>query len=200
MNKKTIIAAVLVSLIALAPLALPLTAKASTIDPNSDEDHDGLTYRQETQLYHSNPNKWDTDGDGWGDGQEVWNGYSPLAGNGARMKNFDSDKDGLTDEQETTVYHSNPSKADTDNDGYTDGLEVKNGYSPIVANAVRMNNTDTDSDGLNDAQEVAVGTNLLSADTDSDGYNDHCEVYSGHNPLSRLTVKTNKYQKLALAR
>lgn len=200
MNKKTILGAVIVSLMALTPLALPLTTKASTIDLNSDEDHDGLSYRQEVNLYQSNPNKWDTDGDGYGDGMEVWNGYSPLAGNGARLKNSDSDKDGLTYEQETTVYHSDPNKADTDGDGYNDGIEVRNGYSPLVRGGVRMNNIDTDGDGLSDAQEVAFGTNLLSADTDRDGYNDHCEIYSGHDPLSRSTAKTNKYLKLALAR
>lgn len=200
MNKKTIIAAVIVSIIALSPLSLPLTAKASTIDPGSDEDHDGLTYRQETNLYHSNPNKWDTDGDGWADGYEVWHEYSPIAGNGARLANYDADKDGLTDEQENSVYHSNPSKADTDYDGYVDGTEVKNGYSPIADKAVRMTYNDADGDGLSDASEIAFGTDMLSGDSDGDGYNDHCEVVSGHDPLSHTINKTNKYLKLALAR
>lgn len=41
----------------------------------------------------------------------------------------DSDYDGLTDEQEKK-YKTNPNDADTDEDGYPDGLEVKNGYDP----------------------------------------------------------------------
>jgi hypothetical protein len=42
----------------------------------------------------------------------------------------DSDGDGLTDYQETTIYHTDPHKADTDGDGFSDGAEVKNGYDP----------------------------------------------------------------------
>ena len=72
---------------------------ATTIDPNLDSDHDGLTDLQEAQLgtnpnnpdtdadglsdreevnvYHTNPLNPDTDGDGFKDGDEVKNGYNP---------------------------------------------------------------------------------------------------------------------------
>lgn len=43
----------------------------------------------------------------------------------------DADKDGLTYEQEVTIYKTNPNKADTDGDGFLDGDEVKNGYNPL---------------------------------------------------------------------
>lgn len=42
----------------------------------------------------------------------------------------DTDQDGLTDQEELNQYHTNPNKADTDNDTYSDGDEIKNGYNP----------------------------------------------------------------------
>jgi flagellar basal body-associated protein FliL len=43
---------------------------------------------------------------------------------------IDEDKDGLSGDQEIE-YGTDPSNADTDGDGYTDGDEVKAGYNPI---------------------------------------------------------------------
>lgn len=45
----------------------------------------------------------------------------------------DSDSDGLTDYEEESFYKSNPSVADTDGDGFSDGAEVKNGFNPLGA-------------------------------------------------------------------
>lgn len=42
----------------------------------------------------------------------------------------DSDKDGLTNGQEVLTYRTDPLKADTDGDGYADGVEVKGGFNP----------------------------------------------------------------------
>jgi hypothetical protein len=42
----------------------------------------------------------------------------------------DSDHDGLTDDEETNKYHTDPRNFDTDGDGYQDGSEVKNGFNP----------------------------------------------------------------------
>ncbi|MCK4745065.1 hypothetical protein KAS41_03310 [Candidatus Parcubacteria bacterium] len=42
---------------------------------------------------------------------------------------LDSDNDGLTEEEER-IYKTNPFNPDTDNDGYSDGDEVKAGYNP----------------------------------------------------------------------
>lgn len=42
-----------------------------------DPDFDGLTTLQETETYKSNPEKSDTDGDGYKDGDEVAAGYNP---------------------------------------------------------------------------------------------------------------------------
>ncbi len=42
----------------------------------------------------------------------------------------DTDQDGLGDFDEVRVYLTNPSKADTDGDGFKDGQEVSSGYNP----------------------------------------------------------------------
>ncbi len=48
-----------------------------------------------------------------------------------KLKSVDSDADGLNDYDEIYVYKTNPNDADTDKDGFEDGREVKNGYSPL---------------------------------------------------------------------
>jgi Zn-dependent metalloprotease len=67
----------------------------------------------------------------------------------------DSDNDGLTNDQESSLG-TDPSNPDTDNDGLNDGVEVKtHGTDPL--------NADTDRDGVNDNTELANGTNPLKA-------------------------------------
>ena len=45
----------------------------------------------------------------------------------------DGDGDGLSDEQEQTMYHTDASKADTDGDGFSDGDEVRFLFDPNSA-------------------------------------------------------------------
>ncbi len=74
-------------------------------------------------------------------------------------------------------YGSNPLKADTDEDGLSDGTEVYvHGSSPV--------SLDSDADGLTDPEEVALGTGLGNSDTDGDGLLDGWEVANNLNPLS----------------
>lgn len=54
----------------------------------------------------------------------------------------DSDGDGLSDSDETTIHFSDPGLPDTDGDGIGDGIEVDQGMSPI--------SVDTDRDGVDD--------------------------------------------------
>ncbi len=48
----------------------------------------------------------------------------------AQNGTFDSDGDGLTDDEETGIYRTDPLNSDTDYDGYPDGVEIKNSYDP----------------------------------------------------------------------
>lgn len=47
--------------------------------------------------------------------------------------NPDTDNDGLSDGEEVRIYESDPLSADTDGDGYDDGDEVHHGYNPTGA-------------------------------------------------------------------
>ncbi len=58
-----------------------------------------------------------------------WNIMRAITYSGARRK-IDTDHDMLSDEDEKQ-FGTNPSKRDTDGDGYGDGLEVEKGYSPL---------------------------------------------------------------------
>lgn len=59
----------------------------------------------------------------------------------------DSDGDGITDEDELTLYHTNPLIADTDGDGLDDGEEINTYHTnPLVE--------DSDGDGVDDGTEV----------------------------------------------
>lgn len=65
---------------------------------------------------------------------------------------------------------------DTDKDGISDENEIlKTGTDP--------NNKDTDADGIGDGIEVLYRMNPLDADMDNDGVNDGVEVQQGSNPF-----------------
>jgi len=95
----------------------------------------------------------------------------------------DSDNDGLVDQNELEIYYTYVNSADTDQDGYNDGLELDKGFSPHRPE-YRLNQLDWDKDGLSDDLELKFGTDLKNADSDNDGYLDGEEVNSGYNPLS----------------
>ncbi len=91
---------------------------------------------------------------------------------------FDHDDDGLSDENETQVYGTDPYDPDTDNDGLNDYDEVMvYGTNPLLS--------DTDLDGLSDLTEVTTtGTDPLDSDSDDDGLSDGAEVnFWSSNPL-----------------
>ena len=128
----------------------------------SDNDNDGLTKSEETEL-GTDPSNPDTDGDGLKDGEEV-NTYvtDPL--------NPDSDGDSLTDGDEVRRHKTDPLKADTDNDELTDSEEIENSKTDPL-------NKDSDADNLLDGKEVNVyKTDPLKVDTDADKLSDGDEV------------------------
>lgn len=105
----------------------------------ADGDADGLYDDDEEDVYGTDPNVFDTDGDGVGDGEEVFNGTDPTDpgdgadGGGGRP---DGDADGLYDDDEEDVYGTDPNVFDTDGDGVGDGEEVFNGTDPLDPNDV----------------------------------------------------------------
>lgn len=121
----------------------------------------------------------------------------------------DTDNDGLTLKDEYR-YLTDPTDADTDDDTYTDGQEVKKGYSPLGAGRLDMDSdglpdtweenyglstaeanaeADPDQDGLETLTEWLHGTNPVVADTDTDGYQDGQEIKNGYDPAAPGSVK-----------
>jgi hypothetical protein len=81
----------------------------------------------------------------------------------------DSDNDGLSDTDETTIWFTNPNDPDTDNDGLLDGTEADLFLNGSCVNVLIA---DTDGDTLSDGAEVTMGTNPCDQDTDGDGIAD----------------------------
>jgi len=108
---------------------------------------------------------------------------------------LDTDGDGLTDYEEKAIYQTFWYDKDTDKDGYDDGLEVKNNYSP-KQKGLKMFEADTDNDGLNDAWEIKLGSNLMIRDTDNDGYLDGMEVNNGYSPTDPEPKKIERLIKV----
>ncbi len=104
----------------------------------------------------------------------------------------DSDSDGVPDEDEIKIYHTDPDNPDTDGDGYNDWLELNNGFSPRNAKKVKLEDNDTDGDGLSDRMELNFHSNLDNPDTDGDGYNDGEEISAGYDPTKSDKIKLIK--------
>ncbi len=101
---------------------------------------------------------------------------------GTAVVEGDSDGDGLSNTQETTILRTDPNNPDTDGDGLTDGEEaLVYGTNPLLA--------DSDADLIPDGQEInQYGTNPLLADSDGDGVNDVIEISQGTDPLATPIV------------
>lgn len=117
----------LVGLLGLVFLSLPSMSKAVEIDTDAD----GLTDADEINVYYTDPNKADTDGDSYLDGNEITHGYSPLAGKNKKIFEADTDNDKLVDGLEI-AFKTNLTVADTDVDGVNDYEEVMRATSPTV--------------------------------------------------------------------
>ena len=74
----------------------------------------------------------------------------------------DTDGDGLTDYEEINITLTDPEKADTDEDGIIDSEE------------------DPDEDGINNRDEIDLGTSPINSDTDRDNLTDYEELYQYH--------------------
>ena len=107
-------------------LFLPLYALAQVIDSDSD----GLSDHDELNIYFTDHNNPDTDGDGYEDGLEIELGYSPRHGDDQKLIQVDSDKDYLNDKWEL-VLGTGLMNPDSDGDLYLDGTEVAASYNPL---------------------------------------------------------------------
>jgi hypothetical protein len=101
---------------------------------------------------------------------------------------MDNDFDGLSDKEEQKVYKSNLIDSDTDKDGYQDGLEVFNGYSPTKAEE-KLTEVILDVPYINEAPD----------DNWTGPWKNACEeasmaivekYYTGKNPVSIKEAKT----------
>lgn len=88
---------------------------------------------------------------------------------GTDFMNPDTDGDNLKDGDEVNKHKTDPTKKDTDNDGLSDGMEINNlSTNPLL--------TDSDSDTLPDGVEVnQLGTSPTNADTDGDKIPDNLD-------------------------
>lgn len=101
-----------------------------------DDDNDGVVDVND-QFPFDPSESIDTDADGIGDNADT-----------------DDDNDGLSDQDEITVYYTDPLDSDTDADGMPDGWEVQFGLDVHFDDA----NDDLDGDGIVNIDEFILGT------------------------------------------
>jgi len=102
-----------------------------------DFDGDGVSDKDETEIYGTNPKIADTDGDGYTDWIELNRGYSPLNPKMVKLEDNDYDGDGLSDRMELN-FHTDLTNSDTDGDGYTDGEEIAGGFNPLAGEGAKL--------------------------------------------------------------
>lgn len=112
----------------------PTDPESTPLDPNGDEDNDGLTNSQEN-VAGTDPYSSDTDQDYYLDGEE--SGVSdPLSATSTPSTTIDTDGDRVKDSLDK----------DDDEDKVRDTVEIANGTSP--------RNADTDGDGVSDRTDA----------------------------------------------
>jgi len=79
----------------------------------------------------------DFDGDGYSDAQEIKDGYSPFNPERIKLEKSDMDSDGLSDYFELK-FKTDPFKADSDGDGFSDGAEIDLGYNPLASSSTKL--------------------------------------------------------------
>jgi len=129
----------------------------------------GDTANGSPPVYPIGADAEDSDGDDLPDAWETsWaaiNDLTQLSDTG------DFDADGLTDLEELTAG-TNPTNADTDDDGIADGAETNTGtFVNASDTGTNPRDADTDGDGLSDGVETGTGTFVSASDTGTDPLN-----------------------------
>lgn len=92
------------------------------------------------------------------------------------MHRKDTDTDGLADGLELDEYFTNPKISDTDGDGFLDGIEALHNSDPTDSDSI-PDAKDLDQDGLsNDLEREKYHTDPQRRDTDFDGISDDKEI------------------------
>lgn len=136
-------------------------------------DSDGDSIDDFTEAnWESNINSYDSDSDTMHDGIELIAGLNPNIND----FNSDLDGDGLTNQEELFVYHSNIRNPDVDGDSIND-------YYEIIVYGTNHSDADTDHDELTDYDEIFVHfTNATNFDSEGDNLPDGWEIQYGFNP------------------
>ncbi len=97
-----------------------------------------------------------------------------------KVGTIDTDKDGLSDTDEINVYKTDPQNPDTDGDGFSDGIEVAQGFSPtdpsqpVITTAINVGGKAfTGTDGIKyEADQYFKGGTVGSKSLSIAGTND----------------------------
>jgi len=165
-----------------------------------DDDNDGLSDIKEAEL-GTNPYYWDSDGDDFGDDWDQMpldpNSFEDTDGDGipdatwtdlngdgridpwsgqdtSTIVDTDIDGDGLSNTHEENVSLTSVYWADSDYDGYNDGVDEFPRWD--------QEHLDTDNDGIG---------NNWDFDDDGDGFSDLDEIFSKTNTLSPTSYPSN---------
>jgi uncharacterized repeat protein (TIGR01451 family)/MYXO-CTERM domain-containing protein len=168
---------------------VPDADPSTTTDPTDDDsDDDGLLDGSEdangdggVDAGEPDPNLWDTDGDGLGDGVEA--GLAAPEGDDTDGALFQPDGD-------AGATTTDPTDVDTDDGTVSDGVEDED-LDGVIDEGERDPNDpsddvpddDCDDDGIPDSVEIELGTDPCDPDTDGDGIDDGVEVEIGTDPL-----------------
>ena len=131
-------------------------------DYDEDNDVDGRDLAQFCQVYSGNPDELQA--------------FADIFGLAVCEIPDDTDGDGISDDDEVTIYSTDPHKKDTDGDGIDDGAELaywgddwdQNPDGDLVVNLL---DPDSDNDGIQDGWEINhdLDPAVDDANSDSDG-------------------------------
>lgn len=103
--------------------------RTTTTDTETDSDGDGITDLDESDIYGTNPNKADTDGDSFDDYTEILNGYDPLV-SGASSETGNSSSEFFSDLDEQFEYELTSEEETLDElTEFTDSDDLSNSES-----------------------------------------------------------------------